>query len=139
MGDEKERIESHGGKVVHDGAHNFRVQSKKPGIPALNMSRCLGDLLLHQHSGLTSTPEVSQHKLSQDDEALLICSDGVWEFIKPAEALEIVMAYSPHKAQEAADTLAKQSWDRWIKEESGEVVDDITAVVIYLPAGGIVI
>jgi len=32
----------------------------------------------------------------------------------------------------AAEHLAKEAWCRWIREEDGIVVDDITAVVVYL-------
>ena len=32
------------------------------------------------------------------------------------------------EAMEAATELAKEAWDRWIKEEGGQVVDDITVV-----------
>mmetsp|Transcript_52281 Transcript_52281/g.96290 ORF Transcript_52281/g.96290 Transcript_52281/m.96290 type:complete len:385 (-) Transcript_52281:38-1192(-) len=130
--DEKERIESNGGRVVFDGYKNHRVFAKKGRYPGLNMSRCIGDLLGHMDAGLTCAPEVTEKVISPLDHVLLICSDGVWEFIEPLEAVDIVTQYPAEKAIQAAERLAKEAWDRWILEEGGAVVDDITVVVIFL-------
>ncbi|CAK0896915.1 unnamed protein product [Prorocentrum cordatum] len=81
------------------------------------MSRCLGDLMGHSDCGLSCEPEVKVLELSADDTALLICSDGVWEFITPDEAVGIVSEFEPAKAMAAAERLAKEAWDRWIREE----------------------
>merc|ERR1712060_747394 len=99
------------------------------------MSRCIGDLLAHSDCGVTAEPDVMEHKLTDDDRILLLCSDGVWEFIKPEEAISMVNDYPPNKAMIAAEKLAKEAWDRWIKEEGGSVVDDITVVLVYLQSG----
>jgi len=96
------------------------------------MSRCLGDLLGHQDCGLIAEPEVSTRTLSNEDSVLLVCSDGVWEFITPMEAVNIVSGFTPDKAMLAAETLAKEAWDRWITEAGGVVVDDITVVLVFL-------
>eukprot|EP00930_Biecheleria_cincta_P041514 TRINITY_DN2847_c0_g1_i1.p1 TRINITY_DN2847_c0_g1~~TRINITY_DN2847_c0_g1_i1.p1 ORF type:complete len:380 (+),score=74.12 TRINITY_DN2847_c0_g1_i1:91-1230(+) len=130
--DERRRIEKAGGRVVFDGYANYRVYAKNGQYPGLNMSRCLGDLLGHQDAGCSAEPETSVVKIEPHHNALLLCSDGVWEFIKPAEAVNIVMALGPDQAQKAADKLAKEAWDRWIQEEGGQVVDDITVVLVHL-------
>lgn len=130
--DERKRIEKNGGRVVFDGYANHRVYAKNARYPGLNMSRCLGDLMGHQNCGISCEPECSSIKLTADDVVLLVCSDGVWEFIDPTEAVNIVMKFQPNKAKEAAEKLAKEAWDRWIQEEGGAVVDDITVIVVYL-------
>jgi serine/threonine protein phosphatase PrpC len=131
--DERARIEKNGGRVIFDGYSNHRVYAKNGRYPGLNMSRCLGDLLGHSDAGCTCEPEVSERKVAPEDHILLLCSDGVWEFMSPQEAAEIVAPYKkPEQAMSGADTLAKEAWDRWIQEEGGAVVDDITAVLIYL-------
>merc|ERR1719229_1367483 len=79
--DERRRIESQGGRVVFFGYANYRVYAKNARYPGLNMSRCLGDLMGHADCGLTSEPEVTVLDLQPEDNWLLICSDGVWEFI----------------------------------------------------------
>jgi len=130
--DEKARIEKAGGRVVFDGYANHRVYAKNGRYPGLNMSRCLGDLLGHQDAGCSCEPEVSVRAIDPLDHILLLCSDGVWEFITPDEAVKIVAEFPPGKAMQAADKLAKEAWDRWIREEGGAVVDDITVVLVYI-------
>jgi serine/threonine protein phosphatase PrpC len=131
--DERSRIEKAGGRVVFDGYANHRIYAKNGRYPGLNMSRCLGDLLGHQDAGVSCEPEISVVTLDPKDHILFLCSDGVWEFMEPGDATNVVFPkYNRSKCQQAADALAKEAWDRWIKEEGGAVVDDITAVLIYL-------
>lgn len=134
--DERDRIEKAGGRVVFDGYSNHRVYAKNARYPGLNMSRCLGDLLGHQDAGCSCIPEVSELTITPEDHMLLLCSDGVWEFITPQEAVDIVGGFGPESAMQAADKLAQESWDRWIKEESGTVVDDITVLLVFLQSHG---
>lgn len=130
--DEKARIEKAGGKVVYDGYANHRIYAgRNSKYPGLNMSRCLGDIMGHKKCGMTSEPDVTQFELKDADKMLLLCSDGVWEFITPMEAVKLCKAYRPEKAMDAATDLAKEAWDRWIEEEGGQVVDDITVVLQY--------
>merc|ERR1719379_2976472 len=96
------------------------------------MSRALGDLMGHADAGISAEPTVLCHDLREEDKILILCSDGVWEFIQYEEAVRIVGQFPREKAMQAADKLAKEAWDRWIREEGGFVVDDITAVVIHL-------
>jgi len=130
--DEKKRIEANGGTVVFDGYANHRVFAKGKRHPGLNMSRCIGDLLGHQDCGITAEPETLERPITEQDQVLLLCSDGVWEFILPTEAVEMVCKFKPETAMNAADSLAKEAWDRWIQEEGGSVVDDITVVCVFL-------
>lgn len=135
LADERRRIESSGGRVVFDGVVNYRVYVRGGRYPGLNMSRCLGDLAGHSDCGLSCVPEVSECHLTPEDQVLLVCSDGVWEFITPGEAVALVSEYSPSTAMAASESLAKMAWDRWIAEEGGSVVDDITVVLVYLQHG----
>jgi serine/threonine protein phosphatase PrpC len=130
--DERARIEKAGGRVVFDGYANHRVYAKSARYPGLNMSRCLGDLLGHADAGCSAEPEVNERTLCKEDHVLLLCSDGVWEFVDAAMAVTLVTQCGPRQAMTAADKLAKVSWDSWIKEEGGSVVDDITVVCIFL-------
>merc|ERR1712217_1013982 len=111
---------------------NHRIYAKNARYPGLNMSRCLGDLMGHQDCGVSAEPEIKEHQISDLDHVLLLCSDGVWEFIQPDEACAIIKDFTAENAAKAADALAKEAWDRWIKEEGGSVVDDITVVLVYL-------
>jgi serine/threonine protein phosphatase PrpC len=130
--EENRRIESANppGRVVFDGYYNYRVFAMDGMYPGLNMSRALGDLVAHTSAGLTALPDVKRIDLKaareQYDKMLLyICTDGVWEFIESSELEAIV-------PDQAVEKLAKESYDRWMKDSEGEVSDDITAILVKL-------
>jgi len=136
---EKARIEKMGGRVVFDGYYNYRVFAKAGMYPGLNMSRALGDVVAHKEAGLTAEPEVKTISLKEHRGkvlTLLVCSDGVWEFIKSEEGTEY-MTEGGDKNTILVDTtrcekLAKKSWDSWMEDSDNEISDDITVVAITL-------
>merc|ERR1712228_1156791 len=84
-------------------------------------------------SGVASFASVSSHGLDPNvDKFLLLCSDGVWEFVSSQEAVQAVASFDPTEAKRAAEHLASIAWDKWMRELDGQVVDDITALVIHL-------
>lgn len=128
---EKERIRQKGGEVrLLKGDATERVFMKGKHYPGLTLSRSIGD----KHgmtAGVTCKPSFSKCKIEEDWQFVLLCSDGVWEFVSSQEAVEIVGETQPDDAQGAAEKLAKEAWARWIKEE-GNVVDDITVILAWL-------
>mmetsp|Transcript_8611 Transcript_8611/g.18548 ORF Transcript_8611/g.18548 Transcript_8611/m.18548 type:complete len:227 (+) Transcript_8611:1-681(+) len=128
---EKARILRSGGEVKRlEGDVPHRVFKKDCPFPGLAMSRAMGDLLA-QEVGVIDVPEINRYMITGDMRVIVLCSDGVWEFVSDEEAIKIVAKHGPGKAAEAAEELASVSWDRWIAEEE-DVVDDITAVVVWL-------
>jgi serine/threonine protein phosphatase PrpC len=91
-----------------------------------------------EHSDDTTVPpfmnseNVQPLNEKESDLFLLLCSDGVWEFVSSHEAVKIASKFVKSKAGVAAEELARVSWDRWMIEENGHVVDDITALVVHL-------
>ncbi len=89
---EKERILSSGG---------FVSPPPEPGLSArvwldashtqigLAMARSIGDHAV-KGVGVIAEPVVRTHILEEEDEFVIIASDGVWEFISSEEAVEIV-------------------------------------------------
>lgn len=134
--DELERIVAEGGVVMKPAMDvNHRVYVKGFRFPGLAMSRALGDLIGYHRAGISAIPEVKEYSLS-GDEHMILCSDGVWEFLSSQEAVDLVADElgdtTVHRQMEAAEKLCKISWDKWIEEENGTVVDDITAIVAKL-------
>ncbi|KEG04152.1 hypothetical protein YYE_01055 [Plasmodium vinckei vinckei] len=129
---EKKRIIKSGGQVLKlEGDIPYRVFLKNKFYPGLAMSRAIGDTLGHQ-IGIISEPDFMEVNINEDEDILvLICSDGVWEFISSEEAVNMIYEYGYDKVQDAAENLAKESWDRWLSEEEN-IVDDITVQAIYL-------
>merc|ERR1719443_81299 len=88
--EERQRIEMSGGRVVFDGYANHRVYAKGKPYPGLNMSRALGDLIGEKDAGISAEPTVSDLvRLTEEDRLLIICSDGVWEFITAQQAVQM--------------------------------------------------
>lgn len=132
---ERERIEARGGRVVFDGFYNYRVFAKGAMYPGLNMSRALGDILAHDVAGISGVPDVQRVEIKNLSDGtkpiLLICTDGVWEFIDSPEAAKLVLP-KRDKVDLAAHVLSQEAWDRWLSDSDGEISDDITAFVIDL-------
>lgn len=136
--EERARIESNGGEVIFDGCVNHRIYPKGMTPEArrqlgygLNMSRALGDLSACQECGLSTTPDITEHIMDSSDRFLLLCSDGVWEFITSQEAVEIAAKCPAKKADLAATKLAAEGKKRWLDKMKDKVADDITAVVVH--------
>lgn len=129
---EKRRIVAAGGQVKRiEGDIPYRVFIKGKMYPGLAMSRAIGDTLGYQ-AGIIPEPDINTFQIQPEkDSFILICSDGVWEFISSQEAVDIVAEGGSAGAQMSAEKLAREAWRRWIQEE-GNVVDDITVQVIYL-------
>lgn len=126
--EEKRILESGQGQIRRlEGDIPPRVFIKGQMYPGLAMTRSIGDTVGEQ-AGVISTPDVNAHHIREDWRFLLMCSDGVWEFINSQEAVDIVARHGPSECQKGADALAAAAWNQWIKEEKN-VVDDITVIV----------
>lgn len=92
--EEKERILKAGGRVFNmeyeDGYDGpARVWLADQNIPGLAMSRSLCDTVAHT-VGVISMPEITERKLTDDERAIVIGSDGLWEFISSKEAIRLI-------------------------------------------------
>mmetsp|Transcript_73327 Transcript_73327/g.184811 ORF Transcript_73327/g.184811 Transcript_73327/m.184811 type:complete len:478 (-) Transcript_73327:164-1597(-) len=128
--EERRRIIGSGGEVVrlqNDLPHRVFCRGKE--APGLAMSRALGDLMAHS-VGVMHVPSFRRFVL-EADACLLCCSDGVWEFIKNAEAIKPLMALGRARVAEAVNALALEARNRWLREEGGMLTDDITAIAIW--------
>lgn len=129
--EEKERIEAAGGEIRKSPGNNpSRVYFKGREYPGLSMTRAIGDLV-SQSIGVICTPQTLELTLTPEDEFLILCSDGVWEFISDEEAVRVAST-SGKNPKEAASRLAALAWTKWISNE-GNTVDDITSIVTYFP------
>jgi len=80
--DELARIKAAGGRVIYwDGARVLGV---------LAMSRAIGDGYLKPY--VSSEPEVTVTERTDDDECLILASDGLWDVVTNEMACEVVRA-----------------------------------------------
>jgi len=123
--EELRRIEDYGGRVEFDG-HSYRVYLMDAAGPGLNMSRAFGDLQ-GRPAGIVSIPDVIQVKLNKSDQFIVLCSDGIWEFISADEAAAVAEdAMINHR--NPAKEMALEALRRW--NTYADVVDDITCIVV---------
>ena len=138
--DEKARIERCGGvcEPVFDDRGQpcgpMRVWYLAQVAPGLAMSRSIGDAV-GAMVGVTAEPEVHTHDLSADDTFLLVCSDGVWEFLESRDAAKLLQKKLAGKTVDeetllaAAAFLCDKARAHWLEED--RYVDDITATVVH--------
>ena len=91
------------------------------------MARSIGDDIAAT-VGVYATPEIMSYSLTDKDKFMVLASDGVWEFLSNEQVIEITRQCDGDGEKAAAEICAR-SYREWRAEE--EVVDDITAVVVY--------
>ncbi|XP_053990870.1 uncharacterized protein LOC128882981 isoform X2 [Hylaeus volcanicus] len=127
---ERRRILERGGELRKlEGDLSYRIFLKKKQFPGLAISRAIGDTAGAQ-AGVSCEPDIREYTLNSRDTFIILCSDGVWEFLSSKFVVELVYCNGPDAVQLSADMIAREAWERWIEE--GNVVDDITVEIIYL-------
>ncbi|OMJ73910.1 hypothetical protein SteCoe_27292 [Stentor coeruleus] len=131
--DEADRIILHGGRIAsHDQGGPLRIWFKDQNIPGLAMTRSVGDKA-SRLIGLISDPEIVERKLISTDKFIVIASDGLWEFVTPRDAVEIVHnSMILGKSEGACERLMREAVIRWNANSAS--VDDITIIIIFLNA-----
>lgn len=94
----------------------------------LAMARSIGDYAV-KPVGVIAEPVVSFHDLHENDNFFILATDGVWEFISSAEAVNIVSKHLHMGATKACQVLIETAAAKWHDEE-GDYRDDITALVV---------
>nr|POF27084.1 putative protein phosphatase 2c 8 [Quercus suber] len=135
--DELKRIEAAGGKVINWNGHRV--------LGVLTTSRSIGDHCLRPY--VISKPEVTVTKRSNNDEFLILASDGLWDVISNEVACQIVKrclegrlrrksleveVENESRAAEAAAVLTELAMARGSK-------DNISVIVVELrkPRGSV--
>lgn len=135
--EEEKRILEVGGRVFaikfDDGIDGpARVWLSYADYPGLAMSRSLCDTIAKE-AGVVSRPDVFHETVTKaSHRALIIASDGLWEFMSSQEVVDIVQKYS-HDSPDpegAVQELVRESNKRWRMNEP--VVDDTTIIVAFL-------
>ena len=135
---EKRRIYESGGVVEKsyytnnkkkDESLPFRVWAKGGDAPGLAMSRSIGDMDAKK-LGVIPNPQIVEYTIDSSSKYILICSDGIWEFMSNEEAMRIGNKfYLNNDAIGLCLELCQCSIKLW--EERENVIDDITAVVVF--------
>lgn len=102
------------------------------------MARSIGDHAV-KNVGVIAEPVVTMHEIGEEDEFIILATDGVWEFIDNQDAVQIVSEHLLENKPEgrikcataACEALIKVAMEKW-HEHEGDYRDDITAIVVSL-------
>ena len=107
----------------------YRVWAKGKDYPGLAMSRSIGDTIAKE-VGVIANPQIIEYTIDYFSKYLLMCSDGIWEFINNEEAMKIANKYYLRNDPVGiCNELSEKSIKIWEKNEG--VVDDITVLVVF--------
>ena len=107
----------------------FRVFRSGLTYPGLAMSRSLGDFQAKE-CGVITDPEINEYKISHIAKYMIICSDGVWEFLTNDNVRDLGNIYfKQHDIGQLCSNLLKTAVNKW--EENDIIRDDITIVCVF--------
>ena len=138
---ERERIEGIGDQVLASKNGVMRVAWN--GIPFLNIAHSLGDLWSynpeHNSYHVSPIPDVTEYVLSSRDQFLIIASDGLWNVIRPQEAVDFIHSFREDEVGRGerrehsmvTDALLKECLRRWNLQAPWRA-DNISVMVVFL-------
>ncbi|CAN1243541.1 Protein kinase and PP2C-like domain-containing protein [Linum perenne] len=113
---ERERVVSAGGEV------KWQVDTWRVGSAALQVTRSIGDDDLKP--AVTAEPEVTETILTEEDEFLVMASDGLWDCVRNAEVVSIIRDTVKEPTM-CSKRLATEAAERGSN-------DNITVIVVFL-------
>ena len=133
--EEKKRILKAGGVIEKmkdekgEEIGPYRVWIKGKDYPGLAISRSIGDLE-GKIVGIISEPGIMEYDLNISTKYIIVCSDGVWDFLNNETVMNIgKQFYLENNAAKFCHELVSRAFKEWKKNEI--MVDDITAVVAF--------
>lgn len=124
--DERVRVLAAGGSVAR------RAGSWRVGAAALQVTRALGDFDLKGpiDGGVTAEPEVVEFALTEEDQFIVLGTDGIWDVMGDQEAVGLIRD-TVKDPQLCAKRLVTEALSRGSR-------DNATAVVVFLrPVGSL--
>jgi len=135
MKEERERITKMGGKVEKiknkygKEIGPFRVWDKARDFPGLAMSRSIGDFN-GKNIGIIPDPEIIETDFKININYIVICSDGVWEFLNNEDIMNFGNKYyEENNPRGFCKEIVEYSTKCWQKDDA--VIDDITILTVF--------
>ncbi|PPD94565.1 hypothetical protein GOBAR_DD08434 [Gossypium barbadense] len=128
--EEAERILQCNGRVfcLRDEPGVYRVWTPNGDTPGLALSRAIGDHCVKEF-GLISVPDVTQRNITNNDQFVILATDGVWDVISNEAAVEIVS--STEDREKSAKKLVQCAMRAWKYKKRGIAMDDISAICLF--------
>ncbi|KAI3706008.1 hypothetical protein L1987_76260 [Smallanthus sonchifolius] len=128
---EAERIRKCRGRVfaLQDEPDVTRVWLPNNDSPGLAMARAFGDFCLKDF-GLISVPDIFYRRLTEDDQFVVLASDGIWDVLTNKEVVDIVA--SAESRSSAARAVVESAVRAWKYKYPTSKVDDCAVVCLFL-------
>jgi len=110
-------------KEVDEG-EQLRVYAASGKNPGTAFSRSIGDSMA-ESLGVIAEPDIERYALRPEDRVVVLCSDGITDFIPPDEVMRVCALYET--PAEACRALVGEAYKRWIASE--DRTDDITVII----------
>ena len=133
--EERKRIYECGGVVEKAPDDNdeedgpYRVYMRGEDFPGLAMSRSIGDID-SKNIGVIPNPQFIEYNINEETKYMIVCSDGIWEFMSNEKVMEIANKYYlDSDSKGLCQCLYETSVKYW--NEAHCFLDDITAVAVF--------
>lgn len=128
---EAERIRRCKGRVfaLQDEPEVTRVWLPNNDSPGLAMARAFGDFCLKDF-GLISVPDIFYRRLTQNDQFVVLASDGIWDVLTNKDVVDIVASAESRSC--AARAVAEAAVRAWKYRYPTSKVDDCAVVCLFL-------
>lgn len=117
----------HWGTEEGDGGDPPRIWAPYSNVPGTAFTRSIGDAIAEK-LGVYAEPEIFQRRLDTNSRAIILASDGVFEFLSSQTVLDMALEYDD--PLEAAHGIVEESYRQWLQYDTR--TDDITIIVIFL-------
>ncbi|KAL3508289.1 hypothetical protein ACH5RR_027690 [Cinchona calisaya] len=128
---EAARIQKYKGRVfaLQDEPEVARVWLPNSDSPGLAMARAFGDFCLKDF-GLISVPDVYYRQITENDEFVVLATDGVWDVLSNKEVVDVV-ASAPSRAT-AGRALVDCATRAWRLKYPTSKNDDCAVVCLFV-------
>lgn len=128
---EAERIRKFKGRVfaLQDEPEVTRVWLPNNDSPGLAMARAFGDFCLKDF-GLISVPDIFYRRLTENDQFIVLASDGIWDVLTNKEVVDIVASAESRSC--AARAVVEAAVRSWKYRYPTSKVDDCACVCLFL-------
>lgn len=114
-------------KFIDEKGDPPRVWLADKNIPGTSFTRSLGDSIADQ-VGVFAEPEFFSKPITDQDEILVLASDGVFEFLHNQEIIDICARHS-NDPTEACEQVVDAAYKKWLDYENR--TDDITVIILF--------
>ena len=115
------------GEELDNGGDPPRVWAPGKSFPGCAFTRSIGDSVA-ESIGVTAEPELLRKELTEEDQFVVLASDGVWEFLTNQSVADMILKFTD--PLDACRAVVAESYRLWLQYEVR--TDDITMILAFI-------